>query len=159
MVLHWASRFHYWKPFHFFFPPFVFVRIIVSYNYLKKKRKKVSISIPIRILESQRNYTSKTWWFSLFSFFLFLRSKHIYYLKTGKKMRKKCSGWHRGANLGWKGITWKLIQRVTRVSVGFNYSKSHLRDHTVGGEMKLRYIYIYFFFLFVYMKTNKRPHL
>lgn len=59
--------------------------------------------------------------------------------------------WGHAANLGWKGITWKLTQRVTRVSVGFNYSKSHLCETRVGGKMKLRY---FFFFFFIYIKLG-----
>lgn len=54
--------------------------------------------------------------------------------------------WGHAANLGWKGITWKLTQRVTRVSVGFNYSKSHLCETWSVGKWNCDI----YFFLFIW---------
>lgn len=76
----------------------------------------------------------KTFWWSLrsfiFFFFLLLRSKHIY-LKTEKNEEKNVADDSVGSCSQSRlkgGSPESLLSVVTRVSVGFNYSKSHLSE-------------------------------
>lgn len=67
---------------------------------------------------------------ALFFFFLLLRSKHIY-LKTEKNEEKNVADDSVGSCSQSRlkgGSPESLLSVVTRVSVGFNYSKSHLSE-------------------------------
>lgn len=113
--------------------PIFFLSRFVIVQLLKKKKKKRMF--PRRCLSSSTRVARKLLHVEKllmiasklhFFFFLLLRSKHIY-LKTEKNVADDSVGSCSQSRLK-GGSPESLLSVVTRVSVGFNYSKSHLSE-------------------------------